>query len=834
MRKPFLLIVIFLTAIAITAFPQERMQGQSGQNFDMSNFNGIVTGKVIDSLDKTGVEFANIAIYRMRDSSLVTGTLTDASGSFIVEKLMPGRYYMDVKYIGYQTRRVDGIAVSPRAPKVDIGSISILAAAENIDAVVVTGEKKMLLHNLDKKVFNVEKDIAVEGGTAVDVLQNIPSVEVDTDGNVSLRGSSNVNILIDGRPSMLNSMEELPAQMIDRIEVITNPSAKYDPDGVTGIINIVLKKRKEPGYNGMVSLNAGTGNKYNTSVNMNWRQDKVNVFANYNFRHGQMDRYSLSERITSMDQIDSSFLNQNSTGQYNMLFHNIRGGLDYFIDSKTTLSFTGNLNLRSFDMDNDMFSKSYTNFNSNTLENTRKNTNSNDGLGHEYSLNFKRTYDAPGKEWTADIFFSRNKYDNLSNINQQETLNSLQQTDILERATTDGWMNSFTAQTDYVTPFGNGGRVETGLKAQVRRTDADYIYNVFTTNWEVDSTRSNHFVYSEEIYSAYGIYSNTFANGKFSYQLGLRVEDQHSKSDQQTTNQVADTNRLNLFPTAHIRWEPNSINSLQLSYSRRVNRPNAFLLNPFLNTSDKFNWTQGNPYLEPEFTSSIDLSHNLNFPKTKITTSVYYRDTRNGFSRRMEVVDTVTTQPVQPTLSKFINLSHYENLGAEAVITQNITKWWRINASYSYYYSKLFGNVVSGANEGSSWNVKFASFFNLGKNIDLQLTGNYRAPSVTVGGSGRGFYMIGGAQGETKEMYWLDLGARISLFNRKGTITLRVSDIFNTQKMKYSSWDNNFFSYNENWRDSRVVFIGFSYRINNYKMRQDRISDTDDSMDMME
>ncbi|MEY1639633.1 TonB-dependent receptor domain-containing protein [Tenuifilum osseticum] len=832
MKKILLLWVI--AAVTVTSMAQDRMQGRSGQSFDMSNFNGVITGKVIDSLDRNGVEFANIALYKQKDSSLVTGTLTDASGNFMMEKLMPGRYYIDVKFIGYQSRRISGIMVSPRSPKVDLGTFSILAASENIEAVVVTGEKKMLLHNLDKKVFNVDKDIAVEGGTASDVLQNIPSVEVDTDGNVSLRGSSNVNILIDGRPSMLNSMEELPAQMIDRVEVITNPSAKYDPDGITGIINIVLKKRKEPGYNGMVSLNAGTGNKYNATVNMNWRQDKVNVFANYSFRRGQMDRFSIGDRVTLFNSgADSSFLSQNSEGQSNMFFHNIRGGADYFIDSRTTLSFTGNLNFRTFDMDNNVLSNSYSNFNSNTLQNTRISLNSNDGLGHEYSLNFKRTYDTPGKEWTADAFFSRNAYNNLNNINQQEIFNTVPTT-ALERAETDGWMNTFTFQTDYVTPFGNGGRIETGIKAQIRRSDADYVYKIFNSlgnTWDFDANRSNHFVYNEEIYSAYGIYSNTFANGKFSYQLGLRVEDQHSKSDQRTTNEVADVNRLNLFPSAHIRWEPNSINSLQLSYSRRVNRPNARVLNPFLNTSDNFNWSKGNPYLEPEFTSSIDLSHNLNFPKTKITTSVYYRDTRNGFSRRMTVIDTVATQP---TLTTFINLSHYESIGAEAVVTQNIAKWWRINASYSYYYSKLFGDVVSGANEGSSWNVKLASFFTIGKNVDIQLTGNYRAPSITVGGSGRGFHMVGGAQGETKEMYWVDLGARINVLNKKGTITVRVSDIFNTQKMKYSSWDTNFYSYNESWRESRVVFVGFSYRINNYKMRPERRVDSDDSFDMLE
>ncbi|QKG80511.1 TonB-dependent receptor domain-containing protein [Tenuifilum thalassicum] len=841
MKNYFILFV--LSVISIASIAQDRSQGRRG--YDMSNFNGVVTGKVVDSLDRTPVEYATVALYRQKDSSLVTGSLTDESGKFIIEKLKPGRYYAEIKFIGYETRRIGGIAITPRSPNINLETCSILAANENIEAVVVTGEKKMLLHNLDKKVFNVDKDVSVEGGTAADVLENIPSIEVDTDGNVSLRGSSNVNILIDGRPSMLTSMDELPAQMIERVEVITNPSAKYDPDGNTGIINIVIKKRKEPGYNGMVSFNAGSGDKYSAIASMNWRQEKVNLFASYSFRKGEMNRYSLGNRVTFFENTtDSSFLDQNSTGQAKMMFHNIRGGFDFFLDNKTTLSFTGNLNFRSFDMGTDLFSNSYNNFNSDFLQNNRITNNGYDGLGHEYSLNFKRKYDIAGKEWTADVFFSRRNNDFLSDISEEEIFNSITSPDVFERATNDDWMNAFTAQTDYVAPIGNGGRLETGVKAFIRKSDADYVYNVFNTSgniWEYDATRSNHFIYTEQIFSAYGIYSNTFADGKFSYQLGLRVEDQLAKSELKNTNTVADTNRLNFFPTAHIRWEPSNAHSFQLSYSRRVNRPYSRVLNPFLNTSDKYNWSQGNPYLEPEFTSSIDLSYNLNLRKTKVTASVYYRDTRNGFSRNMKVLTQddlnamgFDTLGYFPTLSTFINLSHYENWGSEFVLTQNIAKWWRINASYSYYYSKLYGDVVSGADEGSSWNVKLASYFTIGKNVDLQVRGNYRAPSVTVGGSGRGFHMIGGAQGETKEMFWFDLGARIYVLKRKGTITVNVRDIFDTRKLKYSSWDTNFYSYNENWRDSRMIFVGFSYRINNYKMRQTKNNEMDDSFDIIE
>ncbi len=829
-----------LLALGITSHSaaQERMSGRPGMSggIDMANFSGTLSGQVLDSLTRQPVEYANIAIYRMRDSSLVGGAVTDPKGFFRVEKLTPGRFYVDFKFIGYKTRRVSGVMVSPRTPEVNIGTVSILSVSENIDAVVVTGQKQMLQHNLDKKVINVDKDIATQGGTALDVLQNVPSVDVDTEGNVSLRGSTNVTILVDGRPSNYTSMDELPAQMIESVEIITNPSARYDPDGLSGIINIVLKKKKEPGYNGMVSLMAGTGNKYNGSVSLNWRQNSWNIFANYDFRKMRMSSYSKSNRLSFMDrdlsQDSTSYLFQNTEGSRDGFFNNFRGGFDYSFNPRTTLSFSGSFNFRSFDNDNLTVSDNYNNYNANTRLSSRNSVNANDGVGQEYALNFKKTFEKPGREWTADLFFSNNTNLNANDINESLTVNQVAGTS-LERANTDGFGNTLTLQTDYVQPIGNGGRLEAGVKGLMRSSDSDYQYDTLSTLtnlWGLDPARSNRFVYNEQIVSAYGIYSNTFAEGKFSYQMGLRVEDQHTKSDQRTTGEVVDTNRLNLFPSMHIRWEPNPVNSLQLSYSRRVNRPNVFILNPFLNTSDFYNWSKGNPLLEPEFTSSLDFSYNLNFPKTKVSASVYYRDTRNGFARRVTRVNELRT------LSTYINLSHNESYGIEGVLTQTLTKWWKMNASYSYFLIKLHGDVVQGADEGSAWTGKFTSSFTIGKNIDIQLNGNYRSPVISAGGTGRGFHMMGGgSQGKTKEMYWLDLGARINVLNRKGTITIRVSDILNTQKSRSDTWDTNFTSYTESWRDSRVVFVGFSYRINNYKVRRERrASEGEDYNDGME
>lgn len=828
-----LAVAMGLALFAIPSVAQERGMGQRKGGYPGGAVKASISGQVVDSTSKGEVEFANIALYRLRDSSLVTGTISDDKGYFTIDKIRPGKYFLKVKFLGYRSRLVGPVMLSPRNPKVNVGTIAIMPASENLEAVVVRGEKKMLLYNLDKKVVNVSKDIATQGGSAIDVLQNVPSVDVDIDGNVSLRGSENVTILIDGRPSNLTSLDELPAQMIESIEVVTNPSARYDPDGVSGIINIVMKKKREPGYNGMVSLMAGTKSQYNGSVSFNVRRNRLNVFSSISVRGMHRDVYSIMDRTSIFGENRDSlaYLAQNSNGLRQGTFGNVKGGFDFFINPSTTLTFTGNLFLRDFNRDeyiNTDNTNSYSTFASNS---NRASLMDFGGLGQEYSLFFKRTFDTPGKEWTADLFFSRFGGSMEDNITENGSVNAVPLAQVLERSDIDTWNNTFTLQTDFVLPAGNGGRVETGVKALIRRSDSDNRYDVFnsgTSVWEFDTDRSNRFIYDEQLYSAYGIYSNTFSQGKFSYQLGVRLEEHFTRGDQRTTGEINDTARFNIFPTAHIRWEPDSRNSFQLSYSRRLNRPRSWFLNPFLNTSDKYNHWRGNPLLEPEYTSSYDISYSLNLPKTKFSASVFFRNTKNGFSRRVTLVDPVTT------LSTYINLSRYESFGIEGVVTQKITPWWSVNANYSYYATKLYGDVVSGADQGNAWLTKLTSFFNIGKSITLQVNANYRSPVLSAAGTGRGFHGIGGAQGETKEIYWVDFGAKVNVLNRRGTISVRVSDLFETRKFRLDSWDTNFTSYSERWHDSRMVYVGFSYRINNYRSRRDRKHETDNgSMDMM-
>lgn len=824
----FLIALLVVSGFSYDSFSQQRGGGQGGMA--PSDFTGTVKGLVIDAQDGLPVEYANIVLYRQRDSLLVTGGITNEKGEFEITKVPLGRYYGEVKFIGYNTTNIEAFGVGPRQPEVVLSNLKLSVASENLEAVTVTGEKKMLTHNLDKKVFNVDKDINAEGGTALDIMQNIPSVEVDMEGNVSLRGSQNVNILVDGRPSTYSSIEEIPASIIETIEVITNPSARYDPDGLSGIINIVLKKRREPGYHGMVMINVGTGDKYNGTLNLNFRQNKLNIFTNISYRQFRMSGQTLSDRTTTFLE-NVSFLSQDQDFVRKGQFVNIRGGADYFINKSNTITLSGGYNTRGFDISDITQTDIFLPIGNPTNSYFRKNDGDNGFDSYNFALNYKLNGNDKGREFTADAFFNSNWGSSGSNMLQRwDPLFFPENADIFEQTESDFLGNTITLQTDLVQPVGNGGRLETGLKGMVRKQDNDYIFSRLDNNgvWIPDALRNNNFVYDEQQYSAYAIYSNTFADGKFSYQGGLRAEQAYTTADQRaTTDEPIKRDFLNFFPSAHIKWDINAKNSAQVAYSRRVSRPHTRLLNPFIDYSDPLNLSTGNPMLNPEFTNSMELSYFFNLPKTKLSATAFHRRTTDIISRYVEVDDDGVA------MSTFRNIDKSDNLGLEGVITQTLTPWWRINANANFFNTKLYSDLLDDrSSKGNSWSARATSTWNIGKNLEVQLNGNYRSPSVSVGG-GMHFWQSGGGQGRTEEMYWFDLGMRLNVLNRKGTVTLRVSDILNTMVFRSETWGTNFTSNIERTRESRVVYVGFSYRINEYRARREkRGSDDTGSSDM--
>jgi outer membrane receptor protein involved in Fe transport len=816
----FMSISLILCSLISSAQRPEGQHMQGGGRMPMDGGFGTLKGTIVDEGTNLPVEYANIILYKMRDSTMVTGGITDLKGNFSIDKVPFGKYYIDFKFIGYKNKRVSGIIISPKQPEVTMEAVKLKSSSENIEGVTVTGQKSMLQNNLDKKVINVDRSINVEGGTALDIMRNIPSVEVDVEGNVSVRGSSNLTILVDGRPSQITSLEELPANIVQSVELITNPSVRYDPDGLSGILNIVLVKKKTPGYHGMVSVNVGTGNKYSGTVNMNIRQGKFNYFGNFDYRYFSSTGSGITNR-ESFANDTTRFLDQISDDSRKGLSNNLRAGVDFFINDKNTLSLIASGSIRkstgSEGSNNLRYSLPY-NIKYDGSEDITSEDNSK-GTGNDLALNYKKTYDTPGQELTADLYFSsgiRNSDEDLT------TLDNLASTSTLKKTTNDGNNWSFSFQSDVVKPIGNGGRLETGIKGIIRKSDANYILNernLITDPWVQNNVVSNRFVLTDQVYAGYAIYSNTL--GAFSYQGGLRVEDQLKKADQRTTDSVVNASFFNIFPSAHIKWDINKKNALQISYSRRVNRPSGRDLNPFKNIEDPLNVSYGNPKLEPEFTDAYELGHTLNLPKTNITSTLFYRYRTNLISQktdRLNNTDTLVTIP--------LNLNGGSTLGIEFIVNQKITNWWRVNGNFSYFQAKIIDqSIVKSASESTSWTAKATSSFSIGKNCEIQINGNYRSPVITgIGGGGHGPMGGGGggSQGKTKEMYSVDLGLRYMVMNKKGTITLRVSDIFNTRISRTNSWGTGYTSYSENRHESQIVFIGFSYRINDYKQRQDQ------------
>ncbi|RPH32645.1 MAG: TonB-dependent receptor [Bacteroidales bacterium] len=814
------LIVFSFSAIA----QQTDGQRMGGGRMSMEGGFGILKGSIVDEISGLPIEYANIVIYKVKDSSLVTGGITDLKGNFNIDKIPFGRYNVDFKFIGYKNSRVNNVMITPRQPEVTLETIKLKSASENMEGIVVTGQKSMLQNNLDKTVINVDRNINVEGGTALDIMRNIPSVEVDVEGNVSVRGSSNLTILIDGRPSQITSLEELPANLIQSVELITNPSVRYDPDGLSGILNIVMVKKKTPGYHGMVSVNAGTGNKYSGTVNMNIRQGKLNYFGNIDFRKFASYGSGITNRQTFLTDT-TKYLNQTSKDDRDGIMYNFRGGIDFFINPKNTLSFVASTSIRNFAGSENSNNIKYSIPDTiKYIGNEDNNSNSDSkSSGSEFALNYKKTFEKAGQEFTSDLYFSN------SDRNSDEGLimtDNLAAASIFKNTTNDSKNWSITFQSDLVKPIGNGGRLETGIKGIIRKSDGKYILNerdLITDPWLINADVSNHFILTDQIYAGYAIYSNTI--GAFSYQGGIRVEDQLKKADQRTTDSVVNASFFNIFPSAHIKWDINKTNALQLSYSKRVNRPSSRDLNPFKDIEDPLNVSYGNPYLEPEFTDAYEIGHSLNLGKTSITSALFYRYRTNLISRKTDPIsennDTLMTKP--------FNLNGGSTLGAEFIVNQKITNWWRVNGNFSYFQAKIIDKSVDvSKSESNSWTAKATSSFSIGKNLEIQLNGNYRSPVITgIGGGGHGGGR-GGSQGKTKEMYSVDLGLRYMVMNKKGTITLRVSDIFNSRIGKTDSWGTGYTTYSENRHESQIIFVGFSYRINDYKQRRDsRMEDTD-------
>lgn len=766
-------------------------------------------GKVVDGSTQMPLDFATVSIFNQIDSALVGGNVTDDNGFFNIE-VKPGVYYINIEFLAYQSKTIKDVAIEKGQDDVELGIIALVPEATSMEEVVVVAEKSQMQLALDKKIFNVGKDLASRGGTAADLLDNVPSVQVDVEGNISLRGSGNVRILIDGKPSGLigisgtNGLRQLQANMIEQIELITNPSARYEAEGMAGIINIILKKEQKTGLNGSFDVTVGQPDNYGTAINLNYRTEKLNFFTNYgiSYRQGPGTGSSYQEVYNN----DTTFITvQDNERLRGGLSNNIRLGADYFFNPKNTLTGAVNLRLGNDDNHSETRYRDYLFSLDNPLGITiRTDDEKEDETKMEYALTYKRTFDKKGQEFSFDTRYQDNTEKEGSDLVNRFYTPEFEpdgQADLLQRSDNKESERQLILQTDYVHPIGKEGKFEAGLRSSFRDIDNDFLVQEFADDaWFALDGLSNNFQYDENIYAAYLIYGNK--QGKFSWQLGLRPEYSQVSTQLLQTNEINDRSYLNLFPSAHFTYDLPAQNAVQISYSRRVRRPRFWDLNPFFTFSDNRNFFSGNPDLDPEFTNSMEFGHIKYWDNASLSSSIYYRHT-DGKIDRIRVVNDDGTSVTKPE-----NLLTEDAYGLEFTASWNPYKWWKLNSDFNFFRAITDGGNLgdSFTSDNYSWFTRGTSRFTVWKNTDVQVRFNYQAPQQTT-------------QGQRKAMTSVDLAASRDILKEKGTITLSVRDLFNTRRYRFIAEGETFYTENDfQWR-ARQITLSLNYRLNQKKQR---------------
>ncbi|MBK7938898.1 MAG: TonB-dependent receptor [Lewinellaceae bacterium] len=796
--RHLLLFLFFLTA-GFSTYAQ-----QGGKNK--------ITGKTFDAHTGSPLGYATVTLYSRADSTPVTGNITDDAGVFTLEA-KPGTYFVKIDFLAYTSVYLSDITVSEGTAPVALGNIKMQPAATMLDEVVVQAEKSSMQLALDKKIFNVGKDLGNAGGNAADILSNIPSVSVDVDGNVSLRGTNNVKILIDGKPSGLVSfkgadgLRQLQGSLIDRVEVVTNASARYEAEGTGGIINIILKKERTRGLNGSFDLITGYPTNFGGAVNLNLRRERLNFFINSGvaYRNSPGDGSVYQEVYSG----DTTYIYRQANERDNLGFNkNVRAGLDYFFNPKNIL--TAAYTWRSSKGERSSFLE-YTDYLFSTDNPSGITTRTQDEQetepNSEYALTYKKTFEREGHELTAEVRYLDNWEDSDQDFVERSFLPDYTPTgapEVLEHSYNFETEKQLLLQLDYIHPFGKDGKFESGLRSTFRDMTNDYLVERFADGaWQPVDGLNNNFIYDENIHAAYAILGNKIK--RFSYQLGLRAEMTDVSTILKQTDESNPRDYTSLFPSTHFTYDLPGQNAVQLSYSRRVRRPRYWDLNPFMTFTDNRNFFGGNPDLEPEFTNVFEIGHVKYMDQASLSSSLYYRHTTGKIERIRRVDDqgNATTRPE--------NLSKEDAFGLEFTASYSPYKWWKVDGNFNFFRA-----ITNGDNLGESfqsdtygWFSRLTSKFSFWKGTDLQLRGNYESK-------------LQNTQGYRKPNWFIDLAISKDILKNNGTLTLNVSDLFNTRRHRFVSEGDNFYTYNNfQWR-ARQINLTLNYRLHQQKAKPDK------------
>lgn len=827
LRIKIIILLPIFSLIAI-AMPAQNPGQKSGPTRGSANGGGqpfgIISGALHDETTKEHVEYASVLLYRAKDSTMVTGAISDTKGRFQLENIYPGKYYLKVRFIGYQDKIVPGISISQQSANLKLDDIYISPATSDLSGVVITANRNTVSTNLDRKVITVDKTMALSGGSAADVMENIPSVAVDAEGNVSLRGNQNITLLIDGKPasqagiSSSDVLNQMPASAIESIEIITNPSVRYDPDGTSGIINIVLKKKALQGFNGQISGTAGTHDKYNGSLNLNYRHEKFNLFTSIDGRYGLNKSAFESVRTSTIENV-TNILRQSQDGSGKRKSMNYSAGIDYFLNSRNNFTLSWQQRDMNFGQEGTMIYKNY-NANDTLLRYfDRYNNNERNVLSNTYTLSYKHSFAQKGREFTSDLIVNDNNMDNDQQTRQQNyDLVSLQKLgqSMMQHNIAKNINRFYTFQGNYIQPLKGDARLEAGYKTTWRTLEMDYDYNNFnnlTGEWVALDQLKNHYNYDEKLYAVYGIYGNSWK--KLKYQGGLRFEQVFTQSKVKQTNTEYNENYTSFYPSLHLQYDLGKGREMQLSYSRRVDRPSPRDMNPYVDYSDSLNIRIGNPALKPEYTNSIELGLMKYWNKSSLSATSFFKNT-TGMVENIRTLDAngVSTEIPQ-------NINNSQSYGFEFVVTNNPAKWLRLNSNFSVYrylVSAIPEQNIDGADR-LSYSARVNASFNFSKDGALQLIANYMSPTNSV-------------QEKRDGNFTMDASVRQDVFKNKLTLTLRATDIFNTRNFNSTTTGSNFTSVNKRHIESRVLYAGFQLRINNYSRKADKDRLNGDTQDI--
>lgn len=800
MMKRIEMVIVFVLSLFTTAlFGQQRSYH--------------VSGTVIDEKTKEPMQYATVTLLAQPDSTIEDGIITDRQGKFTVNADNPGTYTIKINFIGYSAYHND-LSLNSENPSVEIGTIPLSSSSVNIDAVSVRANERAVEYKIDRKVVHVGDQYAALSGTAIDILQNVPSIDVDIENNVSIRGNSNFTVLIDGRPSVLEgseALQQIPAGMIKDIEIITNPSAKFDPEGTGGIINIITKKRTITGLSGLVHGDIGIDEKYGGDFLLNYRTEKFNflVGADYSDRKypGTIER---RQEAYNRDTTRSLNSDGNYTRGYNG--YSGRAGIEWFPDEKNTISISGRYGGR------ESLGESTVNYEEWTNLSPNRNAYTNDEEwfrgGNFYSLNSEYTHNFNGTETEEPdhrldvhlMYYKRG--------GDEESINFLIDSEGNradgQKSTESGPSTGLEYRINYEQPFSNELNMEVGTQGRVREaaeTNALYMYKPVTDQFEFQDRFSHDVTYTRNINAVYGLLRGEYNN--LGYQLGLRGEYTFRDVNMKEQGQF-NINRWDYFPTVHMSYRMGEKSQFMASYSRRIDRPRGWYLEPFITWSDAYNVRRGNPDLQPEYIDSYEVGYQRELSETSsLSAEMYYHVTDNKIERVREVYRE------NIMLSTLANVGTDYALGTEIMLNTDLAEWWESDFSGNFYNYRVKGDINGEEldRESFTWSVEWNNIIKIGETTRIQINPEYDSREVE-------------AQETESATFEVDGAIRQSFFDNKLSFTLQVRDIFNTDRHESVTEASDFYSYRLYTHNAPIVMLNVTWRINNFRNDRDYRGDS--------